>query len=66
MARTYKRDRLGRFARTNSKRPSKKYGRAGAAAGALLLVGGPVYMPLGAGVGFTAGRAIDNAVNKRR
>lgn len=47
------RDRHGRWKRTGS---GKKYGRRGAVIGAALLVGGPVYMPVGAGVGYAAGR----------
>jgi hypothetical protein len=61
--RTYNRDRRGRFARTSA---GKKYRRTGAVAGAALLVGGPAFMPLGAGVGYAAGRALDRRVSRRR
>jgi hypothetical protein len=62
MSRTYKRDRLGRFARTSA---GKKYRRTGAAVGAALLVGGPAFMPIGAGAGYAAGRAIDRRIARR-
>lgn len=66
MARNYKRDARGRFARTNTRKPSKKYGRIGAVVGATMLAGGPAFMPAAGLVGFAAGRAIDNAVTDVR
>lgn len=64
--RTYRRDRRGRFASGGGRKPSKKYGRAGAVAGGVLLWGGPAFMPLGAYAGFAAGRALDRRINRRR
>ena len=50
------RDRKGRWRRTGT---GKKYRRIGAGVGAALLLGGPAFVPIGAGAGYAVGRAID-------
>jgi hypothetical protein len=69
VARNYKRDSRGRFARvagSKAKKPSKRYARIGAVAGGTLMLGGPAYIPIGVAVGYTAGRSIDSALRQRR
>lgn len=68
--RNYKRDRLGRFARTNSKGSKKgtgkRYARIGGVLGGALMIGGPAYIPAGVAVGYASGRAIDSALARSR